>query len=85
MRNKLKDPKFDNYFIDITYHIISNVFKHYKLMTITCVDNDAKNIFITELIFLNFEYNISFTKYSNICMQCLNLILELFTQITHQH
>ena len=54
MRNKLKDPKIDNYFIDITYLIIPKVFKHYKLMTITCVDNDTKNTFIIGLIFLKF-------------------------------
>ena len=48
-------------------------------MIITCVDNDTKNSFISGLVFLNFEDNISFKKYSNIYMKYLNLILEVFT------
>ena len=58
----MKNPKIDNYFIDIIYRLIPNVFKHYKLMTITCADNDTKNTFISGLVFLNFEDNILFTK-----------------------
>ena len=39
MRELLKDPEINNFFIDLTYKIIPKAQKPYKLMTITAVNN----------------------------------------------
>ena len=62
MKNKLKDPNIQNYFIDITYKIIPKHFRNYKLMTITGVNKVTNNTYICCLILLKYEDTISFTK-----------------------
>jgi hypothetical protein len=46
MKYKLSDKNINNYFIDMTYKIIPKIFKKYKLMTISGVDNNTNNSYI---------------------------------------
>jgi hypothetical protein len=66
MKYKLSDKNINNYFIDMTYKIIPKIFKKYKLMTISGVDNNTNNSYINALILLKYEDNISFYKNLNI-------------------
>ena len=45
MRENLKNKEIKNFFIDFTYKIIRKKFKHYKLITISGVNNVNKNTY----------------------------------------
>ena len=62
MKNKLSDKNINNYFIDVTYKSIPKIFKKYKFMTRSGVDNNTNNSYICALILLKYEENISFYK-----------------------
>ena len=52
MKNKFKDEKIENYFIDVTYKIVPKNNKNYKLLTIKCFDNNTQSTFIIALILI---------------------------------
>ena len=52
---KFLDKNIDNFFIDITYHIVPKKYMQYKLMTITGVYRSDNNSYICTLILLKYE------------------------------
>ena len=52
MRNLLNDANVTNYFMNLTYQIISKNQKQYKLLTLTCVNNKENTSNICCLIAL---------------------------------
>ncbi len=79
MKEKLNDKNIDNYFIDVIYLIVPKIFNKYKLMTITGVDNNNKNSYISAFILLQYEDYISFSK----IFKYLNDMLNFNPNVVH--
>ena len=79
MEKKFKDEKIENYFIDVTYKIVPKNNKNYKLLTITCYDNNNQSTYIIALILIQYEDTQSFIK----IFKYLNEMFQFNPAITH--
>ena len=43
----MTNKNIENYFIDVTYKIVPKCFRKYKLLTITGVNNENNNTYLT--------------------------------------
>ena len=62
----MKDKKFNDYFIDITFKIMPKKFRPNKIMTIATVDKDNNKTLIISFVCLNKWIVNPIIKYLNI-------------------
>ena len=73
------NKNIENFFIDVTYKVIPKKSQNYKLLTISCYDNNTKSTYISALILIRYEDSISFQK----TFKYLNILFDWNPLICH--